>query len=383
MVNQQEELKSILEKIQSPNITIIGQTGVGKSTLVNAIFGMEVAKVGAGRAVTQKYSKYSPESLGVKLPVIIYDSPGYEAGKEESEFIAETFRFINERIRKGIEEQIHLVWYVVSAPSARFQEFDIDILNEITKHRIPVIIVLSQCDRASDRERRGIKEAIAASQFNKLCDVIEVSAEPLTLNGRLICEPFGLKELVNKTIELLPEIYSESIILTQIVDIESKREIAWKYISQSAIACFSTGAIPIAFTTPVGAIAAMGHLCCQLTMLYGHSKLGLTLALSGVTVGGLINFFAYSLVDGLSSIFPGISFLSAAAAATYTTVSGMAYAKVCEKLAKQKIYGSQIEIKQFLKETFREEFSKFYDINISSIADLNTDKIRNRYLNSD
>lgn len=39
------------------NVLIVGKTGVGKSTLINAVFGDKVAKTGSGKPVTQEILK--------------------------------------------------------------------------------------------------------------------------------------------------------------------------------------------------------------------------------------------------------------------------------------------------------------------------------------
>jgi small GTP-binding protein len=369
MDDEQKSFQELLKSIESPNIAVIGKVGVGKSSLINAVFGVEVAKVGAGESVTQDYTRYDPDFLGVKLPVVLFDSPGYEAGNED-EFVQKTFQFLAELNSQGVEKQIHLVWYVVSASSARFEEFDARIINEINSHNIPAIIVLSQCDRASANERESLKKVIASSSLSKVYDVIEVSAFPLVINDQPICQPFGLKELVNKTIENLPKIYSEAVILAQTVNVEAKRDVAWKYVQEAALASLGVGVIPISGTAPIATLSSLSYLVKRLTALYGYSELAFDMGLAGITVSGVIAFGMNAILDTFS--FFGTSVITGAAAGTQTLLTGLAYARTCERLAKEKVRGSQTNIKDILKKTFREEFERLskMGLKVSSVEDV-------------
>ena len=60
------------EPTQPLNVLIAGKTGAGKSTLINAVFGKEVAVTGSGRPVTQHVEKFTKDNFS------IFDTKGLE-----------------------------------------------------------------------------------------------------------------------------------------------------------------------------------------------------------------------------------------------------------------------------------------------------------------
>ena len=77
----QEAINAISERIKNLNrlnIIVAGKTGVGKSTLINAVFRDKLAETGIGRPVTSHMRKITKKGV----PLSIYDTRGFELGKD-------------------------------------------------------------------------------------------------------------------------------------------------------------------------------------------------------------------------------------------------------------------------------------------------------------
>jgi GTP-binding protein EngB required for normal cell division len=122
------------------NLAIFGMTGVGKSTLVNTVFGAELAKTGVGRPVTRGSQLH--RTAGSRMG--IYDTEGLEIGRDSAEIVAELERQIQDSHAGPLADQIQVVWYCVRASDRRFTEAESDFVSHICELGPPVLLVITR-----------------------------------------------------------------------------------------------------------------------------------------------------------------------------------------------------------------------------------------------
>ena len=91
-VEQKDEIKEWVQKSSSKRrieILVTGRTGTGKSTLVNALVGKDVAKVGSKLKVQTAEVKAYVAKAEDGVEVVVWDSPGLQDGSgKETEYLS-------------------------------------------------------------------------------------------------------------------------------------------------------------------------------------------------------------------------------------------------------------------------------------------------------
>ena len=117
------------KKMCNLNAMVLGQTGVGKSSLINYIFNLEGDECLAARAgtpVNKEDDFFEREIDRNQLHIKIYDSWGLEDNQTEKweKIILDKI----ESLKTSFETQIHAIIYCIGYSKPRIQDFDINFI---------------------------------------------------------------------------------------------------------------------------------------------------------------------------------------------------------------------------------------------------------------
>lgn len=177
------------------NVLIVGKSGVGKSSLLNYVFGENVMATGSGKPVTGKGIFTERLSISEDFIINLSDTWGLEANKS-----TEWEELIVEELKKHdcdrIDQWFHTIFFCISAKASRVEEFEKKIIKMLVSTGNKVIIVLTHAD--VNNVDKAIEEI--NKELNKIGIVNENIIRVCSVGKKLLSgkttKPFGKQEVI-------------------------------------------------------------------------------------------------------------------------------------------------------------------------------------------
>ena len=213
--NVKQLIKELIKEneIKHLNLQVIGKTGVGKSTLLNAIFQEKLAEEKKGEPCTMETRCYKSKKYNF---IRIYDTRGIEISNNfniETVF-SETLKEIKNKCEKNEpDDLIHCLLYCFTG--TRFEREEGEILVKLRKtyegKKLPIILVLTQDMEEDDDEgnkqlmesiNKIIEEKCGETLSDKVQNIsfVKVLAKEKKIK-KFVIPPKGLDILIERCLE--------------------------------------------------------------------------------------------------------------------------------------------------------------------------------------
>ncbi|XP_060757119.1 neuronal-specific septin-3 isoform X3 [Neoarius graeffei] len=162
------------------NIMVVGQSGLGKSTLVNTLFKSKVSRKSCTPNYEEKISKtvhlqsisHIIEEKGVKMKLTVIDTPGFGDQINNENCWEPIITYINEQYEKYLKEELHVnrkrkipdtrvhcCIYFLPATGHRLRPIDVEFMKRLGKI-VSIVPVIAKADTLTMDERLEFKQWI-------------------------------------------------------------------------------------------------------------------------------------------------------------------------------------------------------------------------------
>ena len=346
------------------NIIVAGKTGVGKSSLINYIFGKEVAKVGDGQPVTQEIQEYDLENDNITL----FDTKGIEA-KDYEKTLDNIKKYLELRQDSPDEnDDIHIAWLCISERGDRVEEADRELLKILSEAGIPVIGVFTK--RESKRESNFVNKVVEDNLLPEAKAIVRVRSitEEVEIEDNLVeLKPKGAEELLEETYKYMSEGRKNAIKKAQTAVLKDRIEAMSKeadvLTNWYAAGAAAIGATPLPFADSLALAALQTKMVVDINTIYRvdagtHTFTDIAAAL--ITITGVAQ--VGKLAAGLLKVIPVIGWTAnAGVAAGITKGIGFGYSEYLKNNINKETGEIKLDLED-LKQNFMKFFNQFKDM---------------------
>ncbi len=346
------------------NIIVAGKTGVGKSSLINYIFGKEVAKVGDGQPVTQEIQEYDLENDNITL----FDTKGIEA-KDYEKILDNIKKYLELRQDSPDEnDDIHIAWLCISERGDRVEEADRELLKILNEAGIPVIGVFTK--RESKRESNFVNKVVEDNLLPEAKAIVRVRSitEEVEIEDNLVeLKPKGAEELLEETYKYMSEGRRNAIKKAQTAVLKDRIEAMSKeadvLTNWYAAGAAAIGATPLPFADSLALAALQTKMVVDINTIYRvdagtHTFTDIAAAL--ITITGVAQ--VGKLAAGLLKVIPVIGWTAnAGVAAGITKGIGFGYSEYLKNNINKETGEIKLDLED-LKQNFMKFFNQFKDM---------------------
>jgi uncharacterized protein (DUF697 family)/GTPase SAR1 family protein len=299
------------------NIIVAGRTGVGKTTLIGAVFGRDVGNTMMGRPRTRGRIWY-PENPDEADILRLCDTEGLEMDRYR-----ETIEGLKREVatRNGSHDpfdHIHVAWLCIDEPSLTVQPGEEALLRLLTDQGIPVIAVLTKAGMAP-AFRDKLQELLPDARA-----IIRVRAAPIEIEGQTF-ESMGLETLLEETERVIPSAVETAWHLAS-HNLKAMVQRAEATVRTAAAAAGAAGATPIPVADAAGIFGVQVGMIVAISLQMGVKLKRADLQAMAITLLGALGLTAGGrILAGLVAKFiPGLGSVTGAVL-TGTAAAGLTY----------------------------------------------------------
>jgi len=313
----EDKLREARKEIGRFNIIVAGRTGVGKTTLIGAIFGKDVGNTLMGRPRTRGRVWY-PEQPGEADILRLCDTEGLEM---------ERYKETLDGLKREIEarnssrdpfDHIHVAWLCIDEPSLTIQPGEEALVKLLQREGIPVIAVLTKAGMAPQFKDK-VAELLPAVHA-----VVRVRAAPIIIEDQAFAQ-MGLDDLLRATQAAIPDAVKTAWHVAS-RNLAAMLARAQTTVRRAAAAAGAAGATPIPLADAAGVFGVQVGMIVAVSLQMGVRLKRSDLQPMAMTLIGALGLTAGGrfIAGQFAKLIPGLGTV-AGSALTGTTAAAITY----------------------------------------------------------